>query len=180
MSNSKKRARLIPVSIRLIPAALISVIILALMSLFGLLDFNFGTSEGESQLNVAAQSDRTTASDEPVEESARSLTSEPVPAEESPALTAMPSGLVDVVVDGDSYQLAVGYRGETVVREPRTLAEIVDLARESSGDEAGIRARITRTFSATARADRELLDALQDAGLSADEIDHRRTLLQPE
>ena len=86
--------------------------------------------------------------------------------------------LVDVLIDGDDYLFAIGQRDLDFVREPKTVLEIVGAATEIDGDESGVKIRITRTFAATAQAERTLLMALNEAGLSEDEIDQRRTLVE--
>jgi hypothetical protein len=93
-----------------------------------------------------------------------------------------------VLIDGDRYlvrlvgegtpSVAEGETSEVApLRQRRSLEDIVALARELPGDSSGVRIRISRTFDATARADLALGEALREAGLSEDEIDHRRTLV---
>ena len=101
--------------------------------------------------------------------------SDPETVEISPPLEAL--DLVDVLIDGDDYLFAIGQRDLDLVREKKTVLEIVNAAKAISGDESGVKIRITRTFEATAQAERTLLTALNDAGLSEDEIDQRRTLV---
>lgn len=186
---AKRLRSWIPRSVKLVPAAMISAIVVAVMGLLGLLNFNLGSRSG---------SDQTLTSDTPAEhrEAADPTAGESDAAPETspgggtgedsdrPAELANPTELADVLIDGDQYQLALRDpgresvdQGSETVRERRTLEEIVELARELPGDAAGVRVRISRRFNATARADRALREALLEAGLTEDEIDHRRTLV---
>ncbi len=186
-------------SIKLVPAAMISAIVLAVMSLLGLLNFNVGTPS----LSVdGAASDAPTESPPP--ESSEPESSEPYASEPKSAdderWTATgapdtadegadadkaaagpesldPQATVDVLIDGEEYWVELRGAGGEATRESRPLSEIVEMARRSAGDGAGIRVRISRRFNAVQRADRALRDALSDAGLEQDEIDHRRTLV---
>lgn len=186
-------------SIKLVPAAMISAIVLAVMSLLGLLNFDIGTPS----LSV----DGITAdapTDSPPPDSSESDSSEPNASEPGSAdderLTAAdvpdaadegtdgdkagtasesmnPDATVDVLIDGEQYMVELRGADGEATREARPLSEIVEMARMSSGDGAGIRVRISRRFNAVQRADRALRDALSDAGVEQDEIDHRRTLV---
>lgn len=180
---AKQPRRWIPRSVKLVPAAMVSAIMLAIMSLLGWLNFNLGipsisttetlTSDVPSEYEQSA---------DPVPGDADSSAGVPEEASieedgESSQQAANPTELVDVLIVGDEYRLALQRPDGESIRESRTLEEIVELARELPGDDAGVRARISRRFNATARADRTLLEALLAAGLTEDEIDHRRTLV---
>lgn len=197
--NAKKRS-LIPRSIKLLPAAAISLIVLAILSLLGLLNFN-PPSLSDSADNSANDQEQvetnTEAADGAALVSAAMLDSpnESTPADSTPAKTTqgqteptderqtavesplVPLQRVDVLIDGDDFLMAMGQRGEELVRERRGIAEIITAANATAGDASGIKIRITRTFTATAEAERTLLTALTDAGLSDDQIDQRRTLV---
>lgn len=172
---------------RLIPAALLSVIVLALMSLLGLLNFGSGvpSDPGTAPGEIAAEATAPTGeailgeSDRPAE-SGRQASPGPPDAPmtaESPA-DLNPARLLDVLIDGETFLVRIGSPvdpGQT--REPRRLDQIESLAGDVPGDDAGIRARVTRRFNAVARAERALLETLHNAGLTDDEIDYRRTLV---
>ncbi len=188
---SKTKRRLIPTKLKLIPAAMISVIILAVMSLLGLLNFTTpSVSESSSDQTkepaeqTAADANTTTtegalvAASELIGGSFSSDSAAVDPTEvPDPTESLVPLELVDVLIDGDTYWVGVGRREEEVVREARTVGEIVRASQQTEGDSSGIKTRVTRTFEATAQAERALVSALAEAGLSEDEIDQRRTLV---
>jgi len=179
MNETKKRT-LIPRKLKLVPAALLSIIILAVLSLLGLLNFNppslndstaeQSESEAEVEEETESVAENSFVSADALLKPTKTIDQEPAPLE--------PLDLVDVLIDGDDYLFAVGqYEGE-FVRETKSVAEIVAAAQESHGDASGVKIRISRTFSATAQAERTLVRALSEAGLSEDEIDQRRTLVE--
>lgn len=175
---------------KLLPAAILSAIVAALLSLLGLLNTDFGSDPAadsrESEPEVTSAQQLTAAgeaaSDEPARanhdrsgtavDRAAGSSSEPRPSD-----AAYP-GPVDVLIDGDQYYVSVGRPGPLDQREPRTLSEVVELATSREGDESGVRIRVTKTFQAIARAEQRLVDDLRQAGLSGDEIDRRRTLVK--
>lgn len=183
--NTKKSRKLIPGKLKLIPAAAISAAIFAILSLLGLLNFNppslnelDSTNDAEDQQSVASVSEQSVISTELLQ----GPTETPDPAKDTATAETTPPleklELVDVLIDGDDYLFAIGQRELNIVREPKTVVEIVNAATEIHGDESGVKIRITRTFAATAQAERTLLMALNEAGLSEDEIDQRRTLVE--
>lgn len=186
--NKKKSRSLIPRKLKLIPAAAMSVVLLAILSLLGLLNFNPPSISDSSTSDETSESEESDASEStPALVSTELLQSSPS-APESPESTSSDSGpsialqpltIVDVLIDGDDYLFAIGMRDETLEREPRTVAEIVDAAANVEGDSAGVKIRIARTFQATAQAENELLSALKEAGMDDDAIDQRRTLIEP-
>ena len=177
---------------RLIPAALISVIVMALMSLLGLLNFGSGVPSDPATTPVqTAEANEPSGKDEPsgkivLDESDRPAANErqgsPMPPDasmtaESPA-DLNPARLLDVLIDGETFLVRVDAPVDAgPTRQPRRLDEIESLAGDVPGDDAGIRARVTRRFNAVARAERALLETLSNAGLTDDEIDYRRTLV---
>lgn len=186
---AKQSRRWIPRSIKLVPAAMVSAIVLAVMSLLGLLNFNIGAPSVSMQaLNTDSSSERSSPAEQAEAVAPRSSTTDARPDSSVPSTLvvedsgnteelANPTVLADVLIDGDVYELGLQRSDGEIVREARSLAEIVELALELPGDAAGVRIRISRRFAATARADRGLLEALLAAGLTEDEIDHRRTLV---
>ncbi|MDG2223065.1 MAG: hypothetical protein P8L85_16915 [Rubripirellula sp.] len=184
--NTKKTRKLIPGKLKLIPAAAISAALFAILSFLGLLNFNppnvndseSTSTETEDQQSVEPVPEQAVVSTELLQGPA-----EPTdPAKQTEAVETTPPlevlDLVDVLIDGDDYLFAVGQRELEFVREQKTVLEIVNAAKAITGDESGVKIRITRTFAATAQAERTLLTALSDAGLSEDAIDQRRTLVE--
>ena len=180
--NTKKSRKLIPGKLKLIPAAAISAAIFAILSLLGLLNFNPPSMNDSDPTNIDAEDQQSVASvpDQSIISTELSQgptdTPDAATAETAPPLEKLK--LVDVLIDGDDYLFAVGQRELDFVREPKTVLEIVSAATEIVGDESGVKIRITRTFAATAQAERTLLMALNEAGLNEDEIDQRRTLVE--
>ncbi|MDF1841865.1 MAG: hypothetical protein P1U77_10545 [Rubripirellula sp.] len=184
--TTKKSRKLIPGKLKLIPAAAISAAIFAILSLLGLLNFNPPSLNDADSTNVDADDQQSVASvsEQSVisTELLQGPTAPPEPAKDTAMAEPTPPleelELVDVLIDGDDYLFAIGQRELDFVREPKTVLEIVNAATEIHGDESGVKIRITRTFAATAQAERTLLMALSEAGLSEDEIDQRRTLVE--
>lgn len=173
---------------RLIPAALISVIVMALMSLLGLLNFGSGVpSEPASPPAQTAEANEPTGeallggpevlggAERPADRGRGQSSGPPqAPTSGESVANLNPSRLLDVLIDGETFLVRVD-AGQT--RQPRRLDEIESLAGDVPGDDSGIRARVTRRFNAVARAERALLETLSNAGLTDDEIDYRRTLV---
>ena len=187
MNRSKKMST----TMKLVPASIVGVLIIAALAILGMLDFDFGLPTGqtgsassreaetdsETMVNLA---DAPTESAEPLQQDLQEP--EPViPSDTvSPSVAVQPTEMIDVIVDGDTYLVGTVRRGGTTVREPLTVDEVVGLAEVMSGDPSGVKVRISRTFDATARADTALFEQLKEAGLSDDEIDRRRTLVELE
>lgn len=175
MMSKKKRLPLLR-KLAVGPAAIIAAIVMVVLSLLGLLNFNL-PSVSESSANP---------SDEPAEAAAPqasfavAITSTEADemADGTPPETPRPMEVVDVLIDGDVYWVGTGKGKDAVVRQQQSIGEITQACGQSQGDDSGVRVRVTRTFQATARAERALVSALTDAGLSDDEIDLRRTLVQ--
>lgn len=176
---SPNKRRWIPRSVKLVPAALISVIVLAITSLLGLLNFDIDTPTISSGPAPAVSEPVT---EPPAEAPAQfaNITADSVETSEPGEATeaAFRPAVVDIVIDGDSYLLQVPDGQGGLTRRSRSLQEIVSLAAEVPGDASGVKARISRTFTAIAQAEQRLIEALQLAGLSDDEIDQRRTLIE--
>lgn len=75
------------------------------------------------------------------------------------------AGVVDVVIEEQSYFLRDGDR-----LQPVELSELVALARESPGNEDGIRVRITRAASSRPSAEETLVNELMTAGVARDAL----------
>lgn len=177
---------------RLIPAALISVIVMALMSLLGLLNFGSGVpSDPASPPAQTAEANEPTGetllggaeglggSEGPADRGRGQSSGPPdAPVTGESVANLNPSRLLDVLIDGETFLVRVDAPVDAgPTRQPRRLDEIESLAGDVPGDDAGIRARVTRRFNAVARAERALLETLSNAGLTDDEIDYRRTLV---
>lgn len=157
-------------------AAKVGVVAAVALGLLGLFSFSFpglggtdgGTGDGDVQVKTESPAPETETPDE-------DNTSEPAgPAKEQPSL--QPLDLVDVVIDGDDYWVGIGIKDGDVVRETKTLEQITAACATVPGDESGVTVRVSRTFQATAQAERALMSALTDASINEDAIDHRRTL----
>ena len=79
-------------------------------------------------------------------------------------------GVVEVLIDDRNYSVhqGTGANGKWVAAEPGVIA---GYARQATGDETGAKVRILRKPSARAAAEKDLVDALREAGLSGSEID---------
>lgn len=187
--TEKKNRTLIPKKLKLIPAAAMSVVVLAVLSLLGLLNFNPPSLSDSNSAEEASETER----EAETSNSALVSTDAPQVAAESDSDTSTqetessptesevinPLELVDVLIDGDRYLMAIGQRGEDLVREARTVAEIVEACLATAGDSSGVKIRVTRTFEATAQAEKTLMTAVKQSGLVEDQIDQRRTLVDP-
>jgi hypothetical protein len=173
------------------PAMVVSALILAVLSLLGLINFSPPTVDNPS----TESSEAATESSSPSQANPNPLvamamadgevvntdeTANPQPAADpTDPPAAEPLAVVDVLIDGDQYRVGTTRLADQVQRETRTIGEITRACQEIPGDQSGVRVRITRTFQATAQAEQALVSALAEAGLSEDEIDLRRTLVQP-
>lgn len=90
--------------------------------------------------------------------------------------------LVDIVIDGDRFSVnRVTDLVDAVpqdARQPATIDEIIALVQAAQGDKSGTRVRISRTPGAVASAETRLMEALQKAGISSDEIERRNRLVE--
>lgn len=84
--------------------------------------------------------------------------------------------VVDILIDGNQY-LVQTQTGKTE-RKPMTLDQILAYAGTAPGNENGIRVRIARTPDAVAAAEASVMRKLSDAGLTIDQIDARRQLVE--
>jgi hypothetical protein len=75
-----------------------------------------------------------------------------------------------VHVDGRNYSIGDHQQDKTVLRDA-SLDQIVELAKQRSGSEDGIRVRVTRSKSSKATAEIALRDGLIKSGLKAEEIE---------
>lgn len=174
------KRRWIPRKLMVVPAAVISALVFLLMTLLGLLQFNPPSLSDESSVDSEsrvelAESQSDAATTELVATESITPTEATNSAESKPLL---PLERVDVLIDGDDYWLGLGQSDTGVVREIRSLGEVVGAIESSENDASGIRVRVTRTFQATAQAERALIAALSDAGLDDDQVDRRRTLVE--
>ena len=82
---------------------------------------------------------------------------------------------LDVIIDGDGYQLRQGPGKKDVA--DATLAEILRLLKDSPPDNDCVRMRIFRRSSALPTAEIRIQDALQEAGVAGSQIHHVKELL---
>lgn len=83
-----------------------------------------------------------------------------------------PDALSDVLyvsIQGRGYRI-LGKDGKTEESRAATLEQVVELARATTGDENGIRVRVTRDASARAKTEDDLLQELTGAGLAKESI----------
>jgi len=90
--------------------------------------------------------------------------------------------LVDIVIDGDYFTVnRVTNAVDTVAthgRQPATIEEIIAMVEKAEGDKSGTRVRVSRTSEAVASAETRLMEAIQTAGVSSDEVDRRSRLVE--
>lgn len=144
---------------------------IALLIAGSFLSFNFGVGEGESVVPGDAGPGEAevaeTESETPVTETINE-----------------PSGgavqLVDVVIDNGQYWVALETETSTdnkQLRAMQTLQQVIDSVQSATGDDNGFRIRVSRTPQAMAIAEADLMNALEDAGISSDRVDARRQLV---
>lgn len=90
--------------------------------------------------------------------------------------------LVDILIDGDRFNVnRVTDLVDAVprdARQPATIDEIIALVQAAQGDKSGTRVRVSRTPGAVASAETRLMEALQQAGVSSDEVERRSRLVE--
>lgn len=90
--------------------------------------------------------------------------------------------LVDIVIDGDRFNVnRVTDRVDALPQDARqsaTVDEIIALVQAAQGDKSGTRVRVSRTSEAVASAETRLMEALQKAGVSSDEVERRSRLVE--
>ena len=170
---SSKNRSIIPRKLKIIPVAIASAFLFIILSLLGLLNFNlpsFSNSSGDPQESSSNEETFISTDSNEVPEPKR---------DEIDDANRQPLDLVDVLINGDDYWVATATVDGELDRHKKTVEEVVSDCTKSVGDSSGIKVRISRTFEATAQAERQLIDALEIAGLSEDQIDQRRTLVNP-
>jgi len=175
---SKKRS-LVPRSAKVVPLAAASAVVFVALSLMGLLNFNApGINDPSTNDLLIESTDRKEAEGEGEMDNPDAQALVGVEAIELEESTLEPIPVVDILIDGDAYLVATSKRDNQWMREKWTIDQMVDSAKSVAGDGSGIKVRIARTFSATAQAEQALVSALSEAGISADAIDQRRTLVE--
>jgi len=90
--------------------------------------------------------------------------------------------LVDIVIDGEHFTINHMTNAVNTVpthgRQPATIEEIIAMVEKAEGDKSGTRVRVSRTPEAVASAETRLMEALQTAGVSSDQIDRRSRLIE--
>lgn len=151
-------------------------------------DFGLGFTDGDGPADSAAETELASIEDaitdvdsiqpnltsKPSDEETEQLASEPM--EFVPASLTQPN-VVDVLIDGNQYLVAVN-ADDLDQREAKTLDEIIAMTANASGEENGIRVRLARTPDAIAASEAAILTRLGEAGLTDDEIDSRRQLVE--
>ena len=164
----------------LIPGAAIGGIVVYVASQF--LSLNLGDISVPRDTEMISVEDRSSASEasQNREAEADAVTRKvvEVPGEKIPERLL----LVDIVIDGENFTVnRVTNAIDTVAkhgRQPATIEEIIAMIGKTEGDKSGTRVRISRTSEAVASAETRLLEAIQAAGVSSDEVDRRNRLVE--
>lgn len=166
-----------------VPIAVGGVIALVVASQY--MDFGLGFTDGDGNLDgpgtpaeqaeMAAIEDAIAEVDSPLPMSPEELATDPAASELTPTPPILPP-VVDVLIDGNQYWVAIN-ANDLNQREPKTLDEILAMASTLQGEPDGVRIRVTRTPDAVASAEAAMMSRLNEAGLTADEIDARRQLV---
>ncbi|MHC4878147.1 MAG: hypothetical protein ACYTGL_16960 [Planctomycetota bacterium] len=127
-----------------------------------------GTRNGNADEDGTAT--KVVSSTEPVTPPAQEPPTEPEPPaadkpEEKPA-KKRELKVLDILVDGHEYQISIRGKGYSTF----PINQIVAVAKETSGNEDGIRVRILRRPSARVVAWSRLYETLEDAGIDKDAI----------
>lgn len=149
------------------------------------LNFGFGLQDGDSAGTAQEQAEMSSLEDAIAD--VESMTPDVVFPDESdettptemslvPASPTMPP-VVDVLIDGNQYLVSVD-AADGDKREAKTLDEIIAFASQVPGEPSGIRVRVARTPDAVASAESAIMSRLGEAGLTKDEIDSRRQLVE--
>ena len=164
----------------LIPGAAIGGIAVYLASQF--LSLNLGDISVPSGTEMNSVEDRSSASEasqnREAEADAVIQKVVDVPGEKIPEKLL----LVDIVIDGEHFTVnrvtnAVDTMA-TNARQPATIEEIIAMIEKTEGDKSGTRVRVSRTSEAVASAETRLMEAIQTAGVSSDEVDRRSRLVE--
>lgn len=94
--------------------------------------------------------------------------SEPETSQTTPSPSSGELEVVDVLIDDYDYYLRSAEKSDGL--KPVALDEVIELARQATGNEDGIRVRITPRANARYTAQSRLTQRLTEAGLSRDEI----------
>jgi len=164
----------------LIPGAAIGGIAVYLASQF--LSLNLGDISVPSDTEMNSVEDRSSASEASQNNEAEVdgviQTMVEVPGEKIPERLL----LVDIVIDGEHFTSnRVTNADDTMAtnaRQPATIEEIIAMVEKAEGDKSGTRVRVSRTSEAVASAETRLMEALQTAGVSSDEVDRRSRLVE--
>jgi len=134
-----------------------------------------GSGPGDSEQEATTQSDGDIMAD-----LANDPQVLPIAPEKRPAADALPdtSKMLTVIVE-DRHYLWGSNSPETKPIQPIELTQIVEKARNTSGNEQGIRVRIFHMGSALPSAENELMTALRDAGLSETDIFFEQRVYEP-
>lgn len=100
---------------------------------------------------------------------------EPEPQQDKSQLD-VPLQVLDILIDDRSYLIKSAAQPQDRYR-PAEIAEIVKLARQTSGDEDGIHIRVYRKGSARVTPESQLKEELKKAGLSQQMIDWKTHLV---
>lgn len=89
---------------------------------------------------------------------------------EPKADSTTPTNVVHVLIDGRTYSYTTDAKAELAVYKPVELAELVALTEKATGNENGVRIRISRKKAARVSAQETLLEQLTKAGIKKDAV----------
>ncbi len=111
------------------------------------------------ETDLIAQNDSASTPDQPEDK-----TNEPT------TDVAAAANVVYVLIDGRTYSYATDAKADITSYKPIELAELVALAKKTTGNENGVRIRISRKKAARVSAQESLLEQLEKADIKNDAV----------
>ena len=143
-------------------AAVIAVILLMFMNGFGSGDGDSDSDDGGDNLMVSTdpQSDRQDSDTDNESDVSGGLTDD--------EQKALEDGILEVLIDDTEYFLVLP--GDDPIYRPTPMADLIRLAGQAKGDSNGIRVKILRRETSRTKAEVDLKQALEDAGIGEDAV----------
>lgn len=141
-------------------AAVIAVILLMFMNGFGSGDGDSDSDDGGNNLMVSSDPQKDEQDSDEDSDVAGGLTDD--------EKKALEDGVVELLIDDTEYFLVLP--GEEPIYRPTPMADLVRLAGQAKGDSNGIRVRILRRETSRTKAEVDLKQALEDAGIGDDVV----------
>lgn len=113
---------------------------------------------------VSLETDLIAQNDSPTADNSEGKTTEPK------SDSATPPNVVHVLIDGRAYFYATDAKAEIASYKSVELAELVALAEKATGNENGVRIRISRKKAARVTAQESLLEQLEKSGIKKDAV----------